>query len=106
MRVEDGDGAWDGGGGGDLGYVDITKHLHCFSSNSFLYLSFQRRRKKSLCAVKHANVEGSRNRRARHYLDFFSCSLMLFPFPSIFCLSASFIFFFLIEEGSWQAVIV
>lgn len=70
-------------GGGGCIYIKI--YFHYFPQLSFLKL--QERRKKSLCAVKHANGGAGKNRRAWYYLDFISHSLTLsFP-PSLSFLS-------------------
>lgn len=59
-------------GGGDC--INIKVYFHYFPQ---LLLSFRRKGKKSLCAVKHANGGAGRNRQAQYYLDFIFRSLML-----------------------------
>ncbi len=71
------------GGGGDC--INIKIYFHYFPQLSFLKL--QERRKKSLCAVKHANGGAGKNRRARYYLDFISHSFTLSFLPSLSFLS-------------------
>ncbi len=89
-----------------MGTALILKYIfHYFPHLSFLKL--QERRKKSLCAVKHANGDAGKNRRAQYYLDFISRSLALsFP-PSLplFCVCFSHSFCILMAVGSRQVVI-
>ena len=87
-------------GSGDC--INIKIYFHYFPQLSFFKL--QERRRKSLCAVKHANGGAGKNRRAGYYLDFISHSHALsFP-PSLFPFSLHSLCI-LMAEGAWQAVI-
>lgn len=66
-------------GGGDC--INIKIYFHYFPQ---LLLSFRRKGKKSLCAVKHANSGAGKNRQAQYYLDFIFRSLMLSYHLSLF----------------------
>lgn len=91
------------GGGGDC--INIKIYFRYFPQLSFLKL--EERRKKSLCAVKHANGGAGKNRRAQYYLDFISRSLTLsfLPYLPLLSLHSSHSFCILMAEGSWHAVI-
>lgn len=47
-------------------------------------LKLQESKKKSLCAVKHANGRAGKNRQARYYLDFISHSVISLSIAHLF----------------------